>query len=145
MSASSVAEAWERLQLSSFQLVLLDWMMPDQSGLCLLSRIRADRNLQHLPVIMLTARGMEEDKVAGLDTGADDYITKPFSPRELVSRVRALLRRRSPEHAHEVLTAGPVSLDPVNFSVTLNGQPIDMGHSEFRLLKFLLAHPERVF
>lgn len=145
LSASSVAEAWERLQRSSFQLVLLDWMMPDQSGLCLLSRIRADRNLQHLPVIMLTARGMEEDKVAGLDTGADDYITKPFSPSELVSRVRALLRRRSPEHAHEVLTAGPVSLDPVNFSVTLNGQPIDMGHSEFRLLKFLLAHPERVF
>jgi two-component system phosphate regulon response regulator PhoB len=139
------AEGWEYIQQKAPQLVLLDWMLPDQSGLRLLSRIRSDRQLQGLPVIMLTAKSMEEDKIAGLDNGADDYITKPFSPRELTSRIKALLRRKSPEHAQSAMTAGPVTLDPVSCSVMLNEQKIDIGHAEFRLLKFLLAHPERVF
>jgi two-component system, OmpR family, phosphate regulon response regulator PhoB len=138
-------EAWDYMQQKTPQLVLLDWMLPDQSGLRLLSRIRSDRQLQGLPVIMLTAKSMEEDKIAGLDNGADDYITKPFSPRELTSRIKALLRRKSPEHAQSAMTAGPVTLDPVSCSVMLNEQKIDIGHAEFRLLKFFLAHPERVF
>lgn len=144
-AVNSAAEAWEFIQRRSPQLVLLDWMLPDQSGLRLLSRIRSDRQLQALPVIMLTAKSMEEDKIAGLDTGADDYITKPFSPRELTSRIKALLRRKSPEHAQSLMSAGPVKLDPVSCSVLLHEQKIEMGHAEFRLLKFFLAHPERVF
>lgn len=145
VAASSVSEAWEIIQHRTPQLVLLDWMLPDQSGLRLLSRIRADRQFQALPVIMLTAKSMEEDKIAGLDNGADDYITKPFSPRELTSRIKALLRRKSPEHAQTLMSAGPVKLDPISCSVMLHDQKIEMGHAEFKLLKFFLAHPERVF
>jgi two-component system phosphate regulon response regulator PhoB len=144
-AAHAAADAWDAIQRRLPQLVLLDWMLPDQSGLRLLSRIRADRQLQALPVIMLTAKGMEEDKIAGLDAGADDYITKPFSPRELTARIKALLRRKSPEHGQSVMSAGPITLDPVSCSVMLHDQKIDMGHAEFRLLKFFLAHPGRVF
>lgn len=145
LSASTVAEAWECVQRRTPQLVLLDWMLPDQAGLRLLSKIRSDRQLQGLPVIMLTAKSMEEDKIAGLDHGADDYITKPFSPRELTARIKALLRRKSPEHAQNVMNAGPVVLDPVSCSVSLHGEKVDIGHAEFKLLKFFMAHPERVF
>ena len=144
-AVSNAADAWEFLQRRMPQLVLLDWMLPDQTGLRLLSRIRADRALNELPVIMLTAKSMEEDKVAGLNNGADDYITKPFSPRELTARINALLRRKSPEHAQSLITAGAVSLDPVSCSVSLHEQKIEIGHAEFKLLKFLLAHPDRVF
>lgn len=145
LAVHNVAEAWESIQRRTPQLVLLDWMLPDQSGLRLLSRIRGDRQLHELPVIMLTAKSMEEDKIAGLDNGADDYITKPFSPRELTARIKALLRRKAPEHAQSMMSAGPVTLDPVSCSVMLNGQKIDIGHAEYKLLKFFLAHPERVF
>lgn len=141
----NAAEAWESIQRRTPQLVLLDWMLPDQSGLRLLSRIRGDRQLNELPVIMLTAKSMEEDKIAGLDNGADDYITKPFSPRELTARIKALLRRKAPEHAQSMMSAGAVTLDPVSCTVMLNGQKIDIGHAEYKLLKFFLAHPERVF
>jgi two-component system phosphate regulon response regulator PhoB len=144
-ATQTVAEAWEFIQRRSPQLVLLDWMLPDQSGLRLLSKIRADRQLQEIPVIMLTAKSMEEDKIAGLDNGADDYITKPFSPRELTSRIKALLRRKAPEHAQSLMSAGAVTLDPVSCTVMLDEQKIEMGHAEFKLLKFFLAHPERVF
>lgn len=141
----TTADAWEFIQRRTPQLVLLDWMLPDQSGLRLLSKIRSDRQLRELPVIMLTAKSMEEDKIAGLDNGADDYITKPFSPRELTSRIKALLRRKSPEHAENVMVAGAVTLDPVSCSVSLNDEKIDIGHAEFKLLKFFMAHPGRVF
>ncbi|QAU34777.1 response regulator [Janthinobacterium sp. 17J80-10] len=144
-AVGTAGEAWEFLQRRTPHLVLLDWMLPDQAGLRLLARIRADRQLQPLPVIMLTAKSMEEDKIAGLDQGADDYITKPFSPRELTARIKALLRRKSPEHAQNLMTAGVVALDPVSCSVSLNGEKIDIGHAEYRLLKFFMAHPERVF
>lgn len=145
VAVQTAGEAWDYLQRRRPELILLDWMLPDQSGLRLLSRIRADRQFQSLPVIMLTAKSMEEDKIAGLDSGADDYITKPFSPRELNSRIKALLRRKAPEHAQAAMTAGAVSLDPIACVVTVNGKKADMGHAEFKLLKFLLAHPERVF
>ena len=141
----SAAEAWESIQRRTPHLILLDWMLPDQTGLRLLSRIRNDRQLSGLPVIMLTAKSMEEDKIAGLDNGADDYITKPFSPRELTARIKALLRRKSPEHAQSLMSAGPVTLDPVSCTVSLREQKLDIGHAEFKLLKFFLAHPDRVF
>jgi two-component system, OmpR family, phosphate regulon response regulator PhoB len=144
-SVQNVADAWEFILNRTPHLILLDWMLPDQTGLRLLSRIRADRNFQDIPVIMLTAKSMEEDKIAGLNTGADDYVTKPFSPRELLARSKALLRRKAPEHAESVMSAGAVSLDPVSCTVSLEGQKIEIGHAEFKLLKFFLAHPERVF
>ena len=141
----TAADAWDALHQRLPQLILLDWMLPDQTGLRLLARIRADRQFNDLPVIMLTAKSMEEDKIAGLDHGADDYITKPFSPRDLTARINALLRRKLPEHARGRMSAGSIELDPVRCSVTLDGQKIEIGHAEFKLLKFFLAHPERVF
>jgi two-component system phosphate regulon response regulator PhoB len=141
----NTADAWTYLQNKRPQLILLDWMLPDQSGLKLLSRIRSDRNFNTLPVIMLTAKSMEEDKVAGLDQGADDYITKPFSPRELTARIKALIRRKMPEHAELAMKAGPLTVDPVSCRVSIDDEPVEIGHAEFKLLRFLIAHPERVF
>jgi two-component system phosphate regulon response regulator PhoB len=144
-SVQNVADAWDFITQRAPHLILLDWMLPDQTGLRLLARIRADRNFQDIPVIMLTAKSMEEDKIAGLNTGADDYVTKPFSPRELLARSKALLRRKSPEHAEAAMSAGAVMLDPVSCTVHISGQKIDIGHAEYKLLKFFLAHPERVY
>lgn len=144
-AVSTAAEAWESIQRRTPHLILLDWMLPDQTGLRLLSRIRTDRQLHEIPVIMLTAKSMDEDKIAGLDNGADDYVTKPFSPRELTARIKALLRRKSPEHAQSLMKAGEVTLDPISCSVSLSDQKIEIGHAEFKLLKFFLAHPDRVF
>jgi len=141
----NTADAWQYLQQQRPQVMLLDWMLPDQSGIRLLSRIRGDRQFNTLPVIMLTAKSMEEDKVAGLDQGADDYITKPFSPKELVARIKALIRRKEPEHAELEMSLGPVRLDPVSCRVLVQDQQIEIGHAEFKLLKFMIAHPERVF
>ncbi|GGC05221.1 DNA-binding response regulator [Oxalicibacterium flavum] len=145
VAAQTAGEAWDFLQQRLPQLILLDWMLPDQSGLRLLSRIRGDRQFNELPIIMLTAKSMEEDKIAGLDNGADDYVTKPFSPRELTARINALLRRKTPEHSQTLMTAGAVTLDPISCTVSLHNEKIDIGHAEFKLLKFFLAHPERVF
>ena len=141
----TATDAWDYIQRRMPQLILLDWMLPDQSGLRLLSRIRSDRQFNELPIIMLTAKSMEEDKIAGLDHGADDYITKPFSPRELIARINALLRRKTPEHAQSLMSAGVVTLDPISCSVSMHDQKIDIGHAEFKLLKFFMAHPDRVF
>ncbi|MGV8891522.1 MAG: response regulator [Burkholderiaceae bacterium] len=141
----NVADAWEFLQKNTPQMILLDWMLPDQTGLRLLSRVRAERQWNGLPIIMLTAKTMEEDKIAGLDNGADDYITKPFSPRELTARINAMLRRKSPEHAQSTMAIDNVVLDPLSCSVSILGQKIDIGHAEYKLLKFFMAHPERVF
>jgi two-component system phosphate regulon response regulator PhoB len=143
--ARNGAEAWDCIRHQQHSLVLLDWMLPDLSGYQLLTRIRGNRSTDKLPVIMLTAKGMEEDRIAGLDNGADDYITKPFSPRELTARINALLRRKAPEHSHSLLVAGAVTLDPVSCTVTLQNEKITIGHAEFRLLKFFLSHPDRVF
>src|SRR3954470_19141759 len=129
-SVSSAGAAWTALCTQRPQLMLLDWMLPDQSGLRLLSRVRADRNFADIPVIMLTAKSMEEDKLAGLNTGADDYVTKPFSPRELLARSKALLRRKSPHLAEAPLSAGAVTLDPASCTVAVDGKQIDIGNAE---------------
>jgi two-component system phosphate regulon response regulator PhoB len=144
-TADTAAGAWDSISRGKPDLLLLDWMLPDQSGLRLLSRLRADRDFADLPVIMLTAKSMEEDKLAGLNSGADDYITKPFSPRELLARSRALLRRKSPHLAEAPLRAGAVTLDPNSCTVTVENQQIDIGNAEYKLLKYLMAHRERVF
>lgn len=125
-------------------LVLLDWMLPGQSGLAFAKALRADARTKELPVIMVTARSDEADKVAGLEAWVDDYVTKPFSPRELKARIKAVLRRRAPEAAQEPLAAGTLRLDPVTHRVTANEAPVSLGPTEFRLLRFLLARPERV-
>ncbi|WP_151448287.1 response regulator [Lacisediminimonas profundi] len=143
--AGSTADGWKALQESVPNLVLLDWMLPDQSGLRFLNRLRNDAQFRSLPVIMLTARSMEEDKVAGLDSGADDYITKPFSPRELVSRVRAQLRRRAPEHDEKQVVAGIVTLEPASHSVHVSGERVEMTNAEYKLLRYFITHPNRVF
>ena len=126
-------------------LVVLDWMLPGQSGLALARRWRSQARTRELPIIMLTARAEEADKVSGLDAGADDYLVKPFSPRELLARAKALLRRKAPEQGMDLLTAGPVQLDPASLAVTVGGARIEIGHAEFKLLKYLMAHPDRAF
>lgn len=141
----SEMEAWTALQRFHPDVVLLDWMLPDASGLQLLKRIREHREMKTLPVIMLTAKTLEEDKVTGLNQGADDYITKPFSPKELVARINALLRRKAPERAKSLLRAGAVTLDPEICRVCIGDKEVEVGNSEYRLLKFLMANPDRVF
>ncbi|NLF54951.1 MAG: phosphate regulon transcriptional regulatory protein PhoB [Thauera phenolivorans] len=125
-------------------LVLLDWMLPGASGIEFARRLRADERTRSIPIIMLTARGEEQDKVTGLEVGADDYVTKPFSPRELVARIKAVLRRRAPQATEDVVELGGLRLDPSTHRVTACEQPLSLGPTEFRLLHFLMTHPERV-
>src|SRR5207245_5087880 len=125
-------------------LVVLDWMLPGESGLALARRWRAQARTKELPVIMLTAKTEEADKIAGLDAGADDYLTKPFSTRELLARIRAVLRRKAPEALDQALAVGALSLDPATRRVSAHGQALKVGPTEFRLLQFFLTHPERV-
>ena len=124
--------------------ILLDWMLPGQSGLALARKWRASPRTRAVPILMLTARGDEPDKVAGLDAGADDYITKPFSTQELLARIRAVLRRRAPEQDLEAVTIGELALDGATHRVTWRGQPLKLGPTEFKLLNYLMKHPERV-
>ena len=126
-------------------LMILDWMLPGESGVQLARALRADPRTKGMPIIMLTARAEEADKISALDAGADDYVTKPFSPRELVARVNALLRRRAPEHADQPIVYGPLVIDPARHEARANGKLLEMGATEFKLLRFLAAHPERVF
>jgi two-component system phosphate regulon response regulator PhoB len=125
-------------------LVLLDWMLPGQTGVALSRRWRADARTRELPIIMLTARADETDKVAGLDAGADDYLTKPFSTQELLARIRAVLRRRVPEALDTVVEVGGLRLDPSTRRVSRLGVDLKLGPTEFRLLHFFMTHPERV-
>tara|TARA_Y100001936_G_scaffold200619_1_gene202502 strand:- start:9732 stop:10421 length:690 start_codon:yes stop_codon:yes gene_type:complete len=125
-------------------LVLLDWMLPGMSGIEFAKILRKAPRTKNIPIIMLTARVEESDKVSGLEVGADDYITKPFSPRELVARIKAVLRRRLPEVVEEVIEIDGLNLDPVEHRVTVNNNEIVLGPTEFRLLNFLMTYPERV-
>ncbi|MDY7548140.1 response regulator [Glaciimonas sp. Gout2] len=127
------------------QVVLLDWMLPDTSGLSLLQEWRSQVRTATLPVIMLTAKGMDEDKVRGLNDGADDYVTKPFSPKELVARIQALLRRKVPELGHNTLKYGAINIDTDRYQVSVDSRTIELDQAEFKLLRFLIAHPERIF
>jgi len=143
--AESVSAARQEIDDALPDLVLLDWMLPDRSGVELLKDLRSDDRTRSLPVIMLTSRGSEADRVVGLDTGADDYVVKPFSPRELVSRIRAVFRRRAPQHSGEAVEYGPILIDPARHEVRVNGEAIRLGLAEFKLLSFLANHPDRVY
>ncbi|WP_416559365.1 phosphate regulon transcriptional regulator PhoB [Limnohabitans sp. yimb22184] len=124
--------------------ILLDWMLPGESGLTLARRWRASARTKTVPILMLTARGDEADRVAGLDAGADDYIVKPFSPRELLARIRAVLRRRVPESAGGAVKIGDLQLDADTYRVSWQDKPLKVGPTEFKLLQYLMRHPERV-
>jgi two-component system phosphate regulon response regulator PhoB len=144
LAAASAEQALRLVQEALPDLVLLDWMLPGLSGIELARRLRADRRTRAVPIIMLTARGDEQDKLAGLETGADDYITKPFSPRELNARVKAVLRRRAPQMTDDIVEIGGLKLDPTTHRVSAGGEQVHLGPTEFRLLHFLMTHPERV-
>jgi two-component system phosphate regulon response regulator PhoB len=126
-------------------LVLADWMLPDMSGLELTRLLKKDPATKDLPVIMLTARAEEEDKIRGLEGGADDYITKPFSPRELLARIKAVMRRHGADDEDEVYTLGGLTLNAASHRVTAGEEVVSLGPTEFRLLKFFITHPERVY
>jgi two-component system phosphate regulon response regulator PhoB len=124
--------------------ILLDWMLPGQSGLQLAKKWRASARTKAIPILMITARGDEPDKVAGLDAGADDYITKPFSTQELLARIRAVLRRRAPESVNDSVTLGALVLDAATHRITYQNQELKLGPTEFKLLHYLMKHAERV-
>ena len=144
LRADNAEQAMNLVQNALPDLVLLDWMLPGQSGIDFARRLRSDRRTRTVPIIMLTARTDEQDKLTGLDTGADDYITKPFSPRELNARIKAVLRRRAPQMTDDVVQLGGLELDPSSHRISGNGEPVVLGPTEFRLLHFLMTHPERV-
>lgn len=126
-------------------LIVLDWMLPGASGVSLARQLRADQRTRDVPIIMLTARSSEDDKIAGLESGADDYLTKPFSPKELMARIKAVLRRRAPQLTDDLIQVGSLCLDPATHRLTGHGRALDIGPSEFRLLHFFMTHQERVF
>lgn len=148
LTAATAEAAREAVDRELPGLVVLDWMLPDRSGVALCRQWRSESRTRDLPVIMLTARAEEADQVQGLEAGADDYLVKPFSPRTLVARVRAVLRRRSPQALDDAVQMGPLKLDPSTRRVTCHvaGVPMEirLGPTEFRLLHYLLTHPERV-
>ncbi len=143
--AGSAEEGESAIRAALPDLILLDWMLPGKSGVALAKKLRADERTREIPIIMLTARVHEEDKIQGLESGADDYITKPFSPKELVARVRAVLRRRAPHLAGEAVEIGGLAINPATHRITSNGEPLELGPTEFRLLFFFMTHPERVY
>ena len=126
-------------------IILLDWMLPGMSGIDFAKKLRSNALTKTIPIIMLTARSDELDKVKGLEVGADDYITKPFSPRELNARIKAVLRRKAPELTEDLLKINGLEGDPVSHRVTGNNKPLEMGPTEFRLLHFFMSNPERVY
>ncbi len=145
LGVASAEEAMEAIRAELPDLVLLDWMLPGESGIALAQRLRRDPRTRPVPIIMLSARGAEEDKLRGLDTGADDYLTKPFSVRELQARIKAVLRRRAPHIVDEPVDFEGLVLDPARHRVNAGGREIAIGPTEFRLLHFLITHPERVY
>jgi two-component system, OmpR family, phosphate regulon response regulator PhoB len=144
LRADNAEQALRLVQDALPDLVLLDWMLPGLSGIELARRLRGDKRTRAIPIIMLTARADEQDKLTGLDSGADDYITKPFSPRELNARVKAVLRRRAPQMTDDVVQVSSLKLDPATHRVTADGGQVHLGPTEFRLLHFLMTHAERV-
>jgi two-component system phosphate regulon response regulator PhoB len=145
LRAASAEEAEAAIRAELPDVLILDWMLPGESGVALARRLRAAERTQSLPILMLTARAMEHDKISGLEAGADDYLTKPFSPKELAARIKAVLRRRAPELADDVVEISGLRLDPAGKRVTAGGRVVELGPTEFRLLHFLMTHPERIY
>jgi len=143
-STKNAEEAMKIINDALPDLVLLDWMLPGMSGADFARMLRRAARTKDIPIIMLTARADESDKVTGLESGADDYITKPFSPRELLARIKAVLRRRAPEAADDVVEIGGLRLDSATHRVTANETEVVLGPTEFRLLHYLMTHSERV-
>ena len=145
LQAADASEALLVIHEQLPDLVLLDWMMPAMSGIELARRLRRDDYTRELPIILLTARGEEDDRIHGFDAGADDYITKPFSPRELLARIRAVLRRSIGDDGEGVIEFQAMRLDGSSHRITIGDSPLKLGPTEFRLLQFFLSHPERVY
>lgn len=145
LEAANVDEALLRISEQSPDLIVLDWMLPGQSGLDFARRLRRDESTLDIPIIILTARVEEVDKIQGLEAGADDYVTKPFSPRELIARIKALLRRSRPMADASPVRLGDLVPDPASHRVTVGDQIIGIGPTEFRLLHYFKTHPERVY
>lgn len=144
VETSSAEQAGAAILKALPDLILLDWMLPGASGIELARKLKSAERTKAVPIIMLTARGDEQDKISGLETGADDYITKPFSPRELMARIKAVLRRNAPQMSQDVLETAGLRLDAATHRVHGNGEMLDLGPTEFRLLHYLMSHPERV-
>lgn len=145
LKATDAIEAMAHINRALPDLILLDWMLPGTTGIEIARRLRADARTRNVPIIMLTARGDERDKILGLESGADDYMTKPFSPRELMARIRAVLRRRTPQMSDDLVKVAGLELSPVSHRVSANGTLVELGPTEFRLLHFFMTHQERVY
>ncbi|HZQ71474.1 MAG TPA: phosphate regulon transcriptional regulator PhoB [Burkholderiales bacterium] len=145
LRAANAEEAETSIRKELPDVLILDWMLPGESGVTFTRRLRADERTRELPILMLTARAMEHDKVSGLEAGADDYLTKPFSPKELAARIKAVLRRRAPQLADDAVEIDGLRLDPAARRVTANGKVVELAPTEFRLLHFLMTHPERIY
>ena len=144
LRAMDALQAENLIKNSLPDIVILDWMLPGTNGNQFAKHLRNNDRTKHIPIIMLTARSSEEDKVDGLDSGADDYVTKPFSPKELIARIKAVLRRRSPQLTDENISIGEILLEPSTHKVFSNKQQINLGPTEFKLLHFFMTHPDRV-
>jgi two-component system phosphate regulon response regulator PhoB len=144
-TATSAYDALIQLNDNRPDIILMDWMMPGVSGIELTRRLRKDSNTEDIPIIMLTARVTEDDKISGLDAGADDYLVKPFSPRELLARIKAVLRRSTPGNESGEITLGRIKMDTISRRVLSDGQEIHLGPTDYRLLEFFMANPGRVF
>jgi len=145
LRAASVPEAESMMRDTLPNLMLLDWILPQTLGMTFARQLRRDQRTRDIPIIMLTGRAQESDKVAALEAGVDDYVTKPFSPRELLARIKAVLRRYSPQRTDDVAEIAGLRLDPAARRVTCGGRDIEVGDIEFRMLHFFMAHPERVY
>jgi two-component system phosphate regulon response regulator PhoB len=145
LRAASAEEAEAAIRKALPDVLVLDWMLPGESGPAFARRLRADERTRELPILMLTARAMEQDKVSGLEAGADDYLTKPFSPKELAARIKAVLRRRAPQLSGDAVEAEGLRLDPASKKVRAGEQRLELSPAEFRLLHFLMTHPGRVY
>jgi len=143
--AASAEEAMREVREALPDVILLDWMLPDLSGPDIARRLRSDTRTREVPIIMLTARAGDDDKVQGLASGADDYVTKPFSPRELEARIQAVLRRRAPQLTSEAVEIEGLAINPATRAVTGNGHALKMSPTEFELLHFFMTHPDRVY
>lgn len=145
LEAGHAEEARKLMATENPDLLLLDWMLPGRSGLELAQQIKQSANTRSIPIIMVSAKGEEEDRIKGLNTGADDYISKPFSPREMVARVNAVLRRVKPEELADEIEIGGLRIDNVSHRISANGKRIDIAPTEYRLLHFFMTHADRAF